>query len=188
MSQLAVSPTPQLPASVSPCYPYLVSTQQTPACGQRLQLGIKASRHAAAGPVHSRGTRAAACTGRGCSPSKMPCIADSCCIAYGKGCESQPVDPRMAAAFWTTPRDKGRTWGTMGISGALPQDNKAQLAGSTSRALGRLAQSLRYCQWTDPYDVSAVVSTCESCDLARTTTDTSCTHSLAAHHCLQDSG
>ena len=41
-------------------------------------------------------------------------------------------------------RDGGRTWGINSTEGSLPQASKAQLAGSTSRALGRMALTLRY--------------------------------------------
>ena len=130
--------------SAPPYYPCLVNTQQTPVCRQRLQLGTRANTRAATGPVRSRGVSAAACIGKGHSPSKMPSV-DTCCMACGRAYESQPVDTRWSAICWDSQGFRSRAWGTNGAVGSLPEESKAQLAGSTSRALGRLALKLRYC-------------------------------------------
>lgn len=100
--------------------------------------------------------------------------ACSCCTACGRAFESQLVSafPGWPAAFHRpsrksarvlegsdricrdggTPcrddgsacRDGGRSWSMNSTRGSLPQAGKAQLAGNTSRALARMALSLRY--------------------------------------------
>ena len=98
-------------------HPRLVSSQQTQLGKQSWQPGICANRLAASGP------------------------ASSCCAACGRAYESQTVGIGRPDAFPKHVGNSSRAWSTCGTWGSSPQ---AKLAGSTSRALGRMAVSLRY--------------------------------------------
>ena len=162
------------PASCSapPHCEHLVRQQAQLPCAQGRPQGILANRHAATTSLRSnRDLCAAYC--RVCLLPKMTRAppACSCCTACGRAFESQLVGVGRPAFRHPsrssdrilegcdricrdggTPcrddsracRDGGRTWSMSSTRGSLPQAGKAQLAGNTSRALERMALSLRY--------------------------------------------
>lgn len=98
--------------------------------------------------------------------------AVSCCTACGRAYESQVAGIARRTALQKPVRDAGSTlsscgspfrssgrtcrhvsrtcgdsghsWGSIGTGGTLPRASKAQMGGSASRSLGRMALSLRY--------------------------------------------
>ena len=74
-------------------------------------------------------------SGRTCGDGGRTCRGDGrTCRGDGRTCRD---DGRSC-------RDGGRTWGINSTEGSFPQASKVQLAGSTSRALERMALTLRY--------------------------------------------